>query len=511
MPLPFSKVVEDTNFGGPRFIPVTSDGAVVYITDNDILAAIENDGTGTLQIIRSTDGGDNWAPIAQNFNVNGNGWLFEFGGEVYLLQYNNLTPGSTPFEQWDGVQFQGVVGNSFPFAGTNNFVYNVRIIGGVAYIILVEFTQPGPQKNSRIYTWNGTTVTLFHSKNDMEYRDIAQIGSDILIVGFSHDAVGDFSVSTVWDGVTFTDYPSPTFAPKRILEHDGMHYVLDSRDQGAQPTQTRIAKVNSTDPLSLSSGLTLALAGNQIVGVDMFSDGNDIYVVSKGQAAPGAGSIPNNPRIYRYSLVTVQLDEESFLFPTGNFISQQAPRATDTILMFVWNETSASEVLRLYEYDFATPAPGTAFDVTETKIIEIGEACGSDGVYLGWINRRGGRSFWLFDQETDIHEDKTRIRVGATIKNEVLQLDEQRTNFRQINVTEDKTIRVGAEGLSKNRIDGIIEMFSSPNILMLISEPGTTPIRWLQVSIRPGSHRVSRRLRRVQFEIQLPDRFIQQN
>lgn len=511
MPLPFSKIVEDTGFGGPRFIPITSDGCVAYITDTDILAAVGNDGTGTVEIRRSTDGGANWAPIIQTFNTHGNAWLFKFGGTVYMLRYNNLTPLATPFEEWDGVQFIAVPGLGSPFAGTNNFVYNVRVIGALVYIILVEFTQPGPQKNTRIYTFDGAAVTLFRLVNDSEYRDVAMVGADLVMVGFSHDAVGDFSISTVWDGIGFTDYPSPSFAGKRIIEHNGDHYVLDVPDEGIQPVQTRVAKINTTDPLSLSAGLTLEFAGNRIVGVDMFSDGTDLYVISKGQAPAGSGSIPNNPRIYRYSLIAVQVDEEAFLFPTGTFISQQVQRAIDTRLLMDWNEESASEVFRLYEYDFGTPPPGTAFDVTETKVIEISEVCATDPVYLNWLNRFGGRSFWLFDQEPENFENKFRTRSDGDIRTEVLQLDQQRGNFKQIGPSEVKSIRVGVEGLTPNRLAGIIEMFSSPNILMLISAPGATPIKWIQVAIRPGSFTFTERQKRVQFEIQLPDRFLQHN
>ena len=46
---------------------------------------------------------------------------------------------------------------------------------------------------------------------------------------------------------------------------------------------------------------------------------------------------------------------------------------------------------------------------------------------------------------------------------------------------------------------------------MLVSEPGANPPQWVQVAIRPGSFTFSNRNRRVQFEIQLPDRYIQQN
>lgn len=511
MPIPFSKVVEDSSFGGPRFIPIAQDGAVVYITDTDILAAVAIDGSGTLQIRRSTDGGSTWNAIAQTFNVNGNGWLFEFQSTIYLIQYNNLTPSSTPFEQWDGIQFQGVAGNNFPFGGTNNFVYNVRIIDNVAYIILVEYTQPGPQKNTRVYTWDGTTMTLFRLLNDAEYRDIAKVGSDLVLVGFSHDATGDFSISSVWDGVSFTDYPSPSFAGKRIIEHLGSHYVLDVPDQGSQPFQTRIARINTTDPLSLSAGLTLEFAGNRIVGRDLFSDGVNLYVLSVGQAPAGAGSLANNPRVFRYSLIIFQIDEESFIFPTGTFIAKQAPRAADTVLVMNWNEESASEVFRLYEYDFGTPAPGTNFDVTENKLIEVGEVCQEAPVYLSWINRLGGREFWLFDQETENFEDKIRTRAEGEIRSEVLQIDEQRGNFKQIGNSEVATLRIGADGLSQNRVKAIREMFSSPNILMLVSAPGETPIKWIQVAVRPGSFSNTKRQSRIQFEIQLPDRFIQQN
>lgn len=511
MPVPFNKIVEDNTFGGPRFIPISSDGSVVYITSTDILAAVADDGTGTLQIRRSTDGGSTWNPLAQTFNASGNGWLFEFMGTVYLIQFNNLTPSSTPFEQFDGVQFLAVPSNGFPFAGTNNFVYNVRIIGGLAYIILVEFTQPGPQKNSRIYTWNGTTMTLFHTKNDMEYRDIAQVGTDIVIVGFSDDAVGDFSISTVWDGVSFTDYPSPTFAPKRIIEHDSNHYVLDSPDQGIQPVENKVARINSTNPLSLSAGLTLELLGERVVAVDLLSDGTELYVLARGASAANSGTLPNNPAVYRYSLTSVQLDELSFIFPTGSFVAKQARPASETILIMNWNQESSPEVFRLYEYDFSTPTPGTGFAVTETKIIEVGRACSDDAVYLNWQNRLGGRSFWLFDRETDVFEDRFRTRSGGVVVSEVTQLDEDRTNVRQIANSEVFSMRIGVDGLSTNRLKAIIEMFSSPNILMLASPPGTTPIKWIQVTIRDGSFTYSERQTRLQFEIELPQRYLQSN
>lgn len=150
-------------------------------------------------------------------------------------------------------------------------------------------------------------------------------------------------------------------------------------------------------------------------------------------------------------------------------------------------------------------------EIFNNIIVEIREKCEDDSIYLAWQNTKGGFSYWLFDNKSDTFEYKLKTRSGSEIQRPVEKLDESIVFNEVISKEATESIKLGADNLSEDHINGIKKIFSSPRVLMLISPPSERPPRWINVNVRDTTFSYLKRNSSIEFEIELPLRFLQSN
>ena len=126
-----------------------------------------------------------------------------------------------------------------------------------------------------------------------------------------------------------------------------------------------------------------------------------------------------------------------------------------------------------------------ADEITEKKTIKISQSNCDNPVYLKWINKQGGNSFWLFNRN---QLRVTKTRNGDTYEKYVSTLINTYSN-RFISTKEvDHSIKLTTT-IDEDDMDGIIGLHESPKVFMLVNPDtwSTDGCKWQSVIISPSS------------------------
>ena len=126
--------------------------------------------------------------------------------------------------------------------------------------------------------------------------------------------------------------------------------------------------------------------------------------------------------------------------------------------------------------------------ITEKKKIKIDHECKDFPIYLTWLNRLGGYSYWLFFKE---HSEKTKTKAENKYIKSIADLENAIATNDITGKQAAHTILVGGR-IKAEDIDGITGLYESPKVLRLMnpenwnSGPTPNPI-WQRVIVKPGS------------------------
>lgn len=123
--------------------------------------------------------------------------------------------------------------------------------------------------------------------------------------------------------------------------------------------------------------------------------------------------------------------------------------------------------------------------ITELKNIKISRECVDNPIFLNWINKQGGHSYWLFNR---MNSNFTKTTNGNFYEKFVSDLENTQINFGMVDKKVQHTIKVGAN-VDVTDMDGIRGLFESPKILML-TNPTTWTVdgaKWQSVAIDDGT------------------------
>ena len=129
--------------------------------------------------------------------------------------------------------------------------------------------------------------------------------------------------------------------------------------------------------------------------------------------------------------------------------------------------------------------------ITEKKKIKIDHECKDFPIYLTWVNRLGGYSYWLFHKQ---HEEKTKTKSENKYNKSIADLENAIATNDITGKLAVHSIKVGGR-IKAEDMDGITGLYESPKVLRLMNPetwttdgPGSTPLpRWQRVIIKPGS------------------------
>lgn len=125
--------------------------------------------------------------------------------------------------------------------------------------------------------------------------------------------------------------------------------------------------------------------------------------------------------------------------------------------------------------------------VTEKKRIKVKSGCVDNPVYLRWVNQFGGYNYWLFGKR---QVEETKPENDHVITRTVGKVSSTRSVQEVIRKTVERTMTVGAVGLTKNDLNGIMSIVRSIKVEMLMNHSawsqGSVPI-WKTVIVKPDS------------------------
>ncbi len=129
--------------------------------------------------------------------------------------------------------------------------------------------------------------------------------------------------------------------------------------------------------------------------------------------------------------------------------------------------------------------------VTEKKDIKIDHECKDFPIYLTWLNRLGGYSYWLFFKE---HTEKTKTKSENKY---ILNIQDLENAIGTNDITGKSAVHSMLIGgrIKAEDMDGITGLYESPKVLRLMNpetwetdgEGGTPLPKWQRVIVKPGS------------------------
>jgi hypothetical protein len=157
------------------------------------------------------------------------------------------------------------------------------------------------------------------------------------------------------------------------------------------------------------------------------------------------------------------------------------------------------------EYTVNVPPSSTAYNeqrATEIKTIKIVQPCSDGVVFLCWRNSKGGWSYWLFENKSEI-EILSSQEASYQSEGDDLEVASRRTTYLQAN--QKKTISLGGV-VDADDFEGIKTIYQSPNVLMLVDQTKLateTSRAWLAVRPIPKSLKHFSNAEKIEFEIEI--------
>jgi hypothetical protein len=153
------------------------------------------------------------------------------------------------------------------------------------------------------------------------------------------------------------------------------------------------------------------------------------------------------------------------------------------------------------------PDPDPIEQLTEEIIIEVRDApC--NPVTLCWLNSNGVWETYCFDDRNGIFETEIKTRIDAEYERYIEDLATGTNSYGITAKSVMRSLTVGADNIGADVYVGLIDLFTSPSVGMLIKED---PITWLPVRVSPGNIKYSEHDHSLEITLELPELFIQRS
>lgn len=126
-----------------------------------------------------------------------------------------------------------------------------------------------------------------------------------------------------------------------------------------------------------------------------------------------------------------------------------------------------------------------ADEITEVKTVKIKTSNCDNPVFLRWINKQGGNSFWLFNRN---QSRKTKTNNTDFYEKYVDNLSNTYSNTFLISKEAQHTITL-LSTVEEEDMDGIVGLYESPRVFMLVNPTTweTVGCQWQSVIVKEGS------------------------
>lgn len=201
----------------------------------------------------------------------------------------------------------------------------------------------------------------------------------------------------------------------------------------------------------------------------------------------------------------------TFLWDDGPTTQNRAGLAPGIYSVTITDTVTAAVVV--FSNIEITAPPVVSEDVSEEIVVEVRRpSCDvSRSVFLCWLNSLGGWDQWLFEDRNNDFEDEISMRTNEEFSRYVEKLDADPSQVDYLSRTVRRSMRLGTGKIGPDQVLGFAELFSSPKVLMLTSEPHVRPPEWIGVRVKDGSFRFNAYTQEAEISIELPEFNIQTN
>jgi hypothetical protein len=473
-------------------------------------------GTTYSRVYKSTGGG----PLTQILNLSNTLGikLFAVGTTLYAAYYVNPSMYIKKLQS-------GVFVDAGYINGAND-ILDIKIRGGIPYVLTsgVQFSGFAyPDSLYKILKWSPGTITS-HGSGWALIRQSGVIGSGSEhrhMYGFDYDVDNDvFYIAENSDGlpggsgkIIKLEMPSTetviqTFASTAAImsiafADDTVYFIKRYYSGGYKYTFSRLT---SLDLLATEETLLSDFTTDGGTASSQFGSASELIngVVYLSTISPVNGYITVKHDTNTDTSTQLDTYTASYLVKRhtfGNFFVDTNEIIKGVIGKFV------------YEYVVTEPGdptpdpPAPVTDLTEEIIIEVRPApC--NPITLCWINSLGGWEHFCFEDINGTFETEIKTRIESEYERYVEQLDTD-TNFTGITTKEiERSIKLGADAIDPDIFVGLLDLFTSPAVFMLVNED---PITWQSVRVSAGSVRYSDLEKNLEFTLELPNMFIQRS
>jgi len=193
----------------------------------------------------------------------------------------------------------------------------------------------------------------------------------------------------------------------------------------------------------------------------------------------------------------------SISMDSGFTIAEESVLSDSTIA--TTTEGKGSIVAIEYPSLFAGEAVVVNEGTEQTDFKPIEQQClPSAPFYVRWVNRIGGREHWMFSRK---QTDKSDIDDSVTYEPYVTTNEDVGRRPRQISLTEERTVVVGAEGVPSAEFDVLRRITVSP----VIEYYDEANLKWRVITIKSGatSKDTSSPVQSIELEFTLPSQALQ--
>jgi hypothetical protein len=199
---------------------------------------------------------------------------------------------------------------------------------------------------------------------------------------------------------------------------------------------------------------------------------------------------------------------------TGNLLSQSFD-FEEQVSRIVLSDGRTDETIENFlplssGYNIMRLIQGAAEADTD-KFLVLDKVPFSKGVYLKWLNKYGGYSYWLFENTYTI--DRSTKQLGELERDNV-NLETIKARTIGIGKTSQDSIKIITELLETHERDIVEGLLDSPKIYLFTGKPFSRveAASWIEVSLKTTSARLKNArqpLTSFSFDVELPERYTQ--
>ncbi len=329
-------------------------------------------------------------------------------------------------------------------------------------------------------TTAGTTYTLYPSPTSSFWFNFKQSKAvDINIDNFADSTVTDLASSFVYD-----------FANKTIIEDAVVFKIYFSNSTSETTTKNYIWLNGYVSLIDYKKNYPL---------YDLTI--NEIHIIQRGAFIKYWEGYPFDFTLYKPNA------NDFTLLNRSNAVSQLFSITSKVVRLFFSDGRTSTNIENVIPFNYGFNSLGIqSAGLSDVNILLHKENPNCDGIYLKWINSKGGYSYWLFD----FIDENIATKDRGVLNNNNQNLNSTISPYISLGKESENQIRIIQENISQNELFILRDIIDSAKVYLFtgvrFSKANQTD--WLEVTLKDGTYKISNAKSKqttLSFSIKIPE------